>query len=145
MNGRGVLNAVGALVVFVGVAMLAPLGVAVAPLIIVAALASQLSAAVADMNGAGGLIADATVRRLPARAGYAVTAAVAIAITWTANIYEIIVYASKAFVLYYGLQCSLATLIAVRRETADGLRAVLFALGALLSIVVLVFGTAAAG
>lgn len=71
--------------------MLAPLGTVVAPLIIVMALASQLSAAVADMNGAGGLIADATVRRLSVRAGYAITAAVAIGITWTANIFEIIV------------------------------------------------------
>jgi len=125
--------------------MLAPLGVAVAPLIIIAALSSQLSAAVADMNGAGGLIADATVRRLSARAGYAVTAAVAIAITWTANIYEIIVYASKAFVFYYGLQSGLATLIAVRKDTANRLHAILFALGTLLSIVVLVFGTPAVG
>jgi hypothetical protein len=123
--------------------MLSPLGFAVAPLIIVAALASQLSAAVADMNGAGGLIADATVRRLSVRVGYVVTAAVAIAITWSANIYEIIVYASKAFVIYYGLQCSLAALVALRPATANRLHAILFAFGTALSLLVLVFGTPA--
>lgn len=124
--------------------MLAPLGVVVAPLIILAALASQLSAAVADMNGAGGLIADATMQSLSMRIGYVVTAAVAIAITWAANIYEIIVFASKAFVIYYGLQCSLAALVARRPETVNRFHALLFAFGALLSVIVLVFGTPAA-
>lgn len=123
--------------------MLAPLGVVVAPLIILAALASQLSAAVADMNGAGGLIADATMQSLSMRIGYAVTAAVAIAITWAANIYEIITYASKAFVIYYGLQCSLAALVALRPGTVNRLHAVLYAFGAMLTIIVLVFGTPA--
>jgi hypothetical protein len=95
------------------------------------------------MNGAGGLIADATVRRLSVRGGYVVTAAVAIAITWSANIYEIIVYASKAFVIYYGLQCSLAALVALRPGTANRLHAILFAFGTVLSLLVLVFGTPA--
>ena len=121
--------------------MLAPLGSVVAPLIIVMGLASQLSAAVADMNGAGGLIADATVRRLSVRVGYAITAAVAIGITWTANIFEIIVYASKAFVIYYALQCCLAAFVAIRPgATRNGRHAILFAFGTALSIVVLLFG-----
>jgi hypothetical protein len=126
--------------------MLAPLGTAVAPVVIYAALASQLSAAVADLNGAGGLLAGATAGRIPARAGYFATAVVALAITWMADIYEIIVYASKAFVIYYGLQCSLAALVASRpgasRSPMSGL---LFAGGAVLSILVLVFGIPADG
>lgn len=126
--------------------MLAPLGVIVAPLIIFAALASQLSAAVADMNGAGGLVADSTMRRVPVRVGYILTAAVALAITWVADIYEIIVYASKAFVVYYALQCCLAAFVAARRgEGHSPLRAALFAGGAILSLLVLVFGIPADG
>ena len=39
----------------------------------------------------------------------------AIAITWTANIYEIITYASKMFVIYYGLQALQAAMAAARR------------------------------
>jgi hypothetical protein len=126
--------------------MLAPLGVVVAPLIIFAALASQLSAAVADMNGAGGLLSAATIGRVPVRGGYVATAAVALAITWLADIYEIIVYASKAFVLYYGLQCSLAAFVAFRRGADfNPLRGLLFVSGTILSVLVLIFGVPADG
>jgi len=126
--------------------MLAPLGTVVAPLIIFAALASQLSAAVADMNGAGGLLGAATVGRVPVRGGYFATAAVALAITWLADIYEIIVYASKAFVLYYALQCSLAAFVAFRPGADfNPVRGLIFASGTVLSILVLVFGIAADG
>ncbi|MEJ2119187.1 MAG: hypothetical protein P8Z76_00500 [Alphaproteobacteria bacterium] len=126
--------------------MLAPLGVVVAPLIIFAALASQLSAAVADMNGAGGLLSAATIGRVPVRGGYVATAAVALGITWLADIYEIIVYASKAFVLYYGLQCSLAAFVAFRRGADFSLvRGMLFVSGTVLSIMVLIFGVPADG
>jgi len=126
--------------------MLAPLGTAVAPVVIYAALASQLSAAVADLNGAGGLLAGATAERVPARAGYLATAVVALAITWMADIYEIIVYASKAFVIYYGLQCSLAAVVAARPgAAASPARGLLFAAGTLLSILVLIFGIPADG
>ena len=121
--------------------LLAPLGMAVAPLIIMTALASQLSAAVADLNGAGGLIVSASAGRVAMAVGYALTAAAAIAITWIANIYEIIAYASKAFVLYYGLQ-SIVALVTMshsggwRRLLQSGL----FGFAVLVSIAVLIFG-----
>jgi hypothetical protein len=124
--------------------MLAPLGAVVAPLIIFAALASQLSAAVADMNGAGGLLSAATIGRVPVRGGYVATAAFALGITWLADIYEIIVYASKAFVIYYGLQCSVAAFVAFRRGANFNLvRGLLFVFGTVLSVLVLVFGVPA--
>jgi hypothetical protein len=126
--------------------MLVPLGTVVAPLIIFAALASQLSAAVADMNGAGGLLSAATIGRVPVRGGYVATATVALGITWLADIFEIISYASKAFVIYYGLQCSLAAFIAFRRGADFNLpRGLLFVLGTVLSVLVLVFGIPAHG
>jgi len=126
--------------------MLAPLGTVVAPLIIFAALASQLSAAVADMNGAGGLVESATRHRVKMRGGYLATAIVALGITWSADIYEIIVYASKAFVIYYGLQSALAAFVAARPgEGQSPARALLFAAGAALSLAVLIFGVPADG
>jgi hypothetical protein len=96
--------------------LLKPIGSAVAPLLILTALASQLSAAVADTNGAAGLLEEASGKRLNVRIGNLITALVAIGITWTANIYEIITYASKMFVLYYGLQALQAALAAGRRR-----------------------------
>lgn len=125
---------------------LEPLGLVVAPLIILVAITSQLSAAVADMSGAGGLLSTATSNRLSTRIGYAVTSAVAIIITWTANIYEIIVFASKAFVVYYALQCSLAAFVAIR--PGDGrspLKAAVFVGGTVVSVLVLAYGIPAQG
>ena len=121
--------------------LLAPLGMAVAPLIIMTALASQLSAAVADLNGAGGLIVSASAGRVAMAVGYALTAAAAIAITWIANIYEIIAYASKAFVLYYGLQ-SIVALVTMSHTGGWRrlLKAGLFGFAVLVSIAVLIFG-----
>lgn len=116
--------------------LLRPVGTAVVPLLILTALASQLSAAVADMNGAGGLLAGASGGRLRVRLGNLITALVAIAITWLANIYEIITYASKMFVIYYALQSLQAALVAGRRGhwwRASGFAAgVLFALAVIL-------------
>lgn len=96
--------------------MLAPLGMALAPMVILAALASQLSAAVADTNGAGGLLSEVTGGRLSVNLGNAATAAVAIFIIWVADIYEIIAFASQAFALYYALESAQAAYSAYRRQ-----------------------------
>ncbi len=117
--------------------MLSPVGEAIAPLIIVAALASQSSAAVADMNGAAGLLSEASGRRISVNFGNLITALVAVAITWTTNIYEIIAYASKAFVIYYALQSAQAACSAWQLGHYG--RAVLFALAVLIAGVVLIF------
>jgi hypothetical protein len=124
--------------------MLAPLGVLVAPLVIVAAVASQLSAAVADMNGASGMLSAATSRRVSTAVGYVMTAAVALLVTWSANIFEIIAYATKAFVAYYALQCALAALMALRNGPQRSLGlAALFGAATLLALVITVFGVPA--
>ena len=77
-------------------------------LLILAALVAQFSAAVADTGGAGGLLAELTSDRIAPRTGYAILAAFGIALTWSADIYAIIAYASRAFALYYALQCAIA-------------------------------------
>lgn len=125
--------------------ILAPLGWAVSPVIIVTALASQLSAAVADMNGAGGLIRSASGDRVAVKWGYVGTAAVAILITFSANILEIIVYASKAFVLYYGLQSLTAAILALRHGNRDYGRSAAYALAVVIAGMVLWLGVPAEG
>lgn len=117
--------------------MLAPVGSALAPMLIIAALASQSSAAVADMNGAAGLLSETTRRRIPVNIGNLITALVAILITWVGNIYEIITYASKAFVVYYALQSAQASYGAWRQRHYG--RAALFALGVVIAVIVIVF------
>lgn len=118
--------------------LLTPLGWAVSPLIIIAALASQFSAGVADMSGAGGLVSETARRRVSARWGYLLTATVAIVITWSTDIFGIIAFASRAFVVYYGIQ----SLIAARLSTTTARRYSYFA-AALLAAIAVVLGRAA--
>lgn len=122
--------------------MLRPLGSAVAPMLVVAALASQSSAAIADMNGAGGLIAEASGGRVAVRWANLLVAGVAVAITWAGGIYQIITWASKAFVAYYGLQ-SLQALLAARTARAPA-QVALYALGVILALAVIVLAKPAA-
>ncbi len=121
--------------------MLAPLGALVMPVIVVMALASQLSAAVADTSGAGGLIAESTGKRIPVNIGHLATALVAIAITWSADIYQIITYASQAFVAYYALQSVQAALSAWRLHKRG--RAAVFVVAVVIALLVVGFAVPA--
>ena len=78
------------------------------PLLIVAALSAQFSAAVADTGGSGGLVTELTKGRLGTGQSYAVLVAVGLALTWGADVFAIIAYASRAFAAYYAVQAAIA-------------------------------------
>ncbi|MCF6343097.1 MAG: hypothetical protein L3J15_00265 [Devosiaceae bacterium] len=120
--------------------LLKPLGILLAPLLILAAMASQLSAAVADMNGSGGLLREASGKKFNPHWGYAISAIASLIIIWIANIYEIIAFASKAFILYYGLQSLQAVLAIINgKSKAAKWRIVVYGLGIILAILVIIF------
>ncbi|MEN8131150.1 MAG: hypothetical protein ABFS45_13355 [Pseudomonadota bacterium] len=77
-------------------------------MLIVAAIMSQFSAAVADTVGAGSLASESSNGRLPTNKGYVVVSFLAIVLVWTADLLDIISVASRAFALYYLLQCFVA-------------------------------------
>ena len=77
-------------------------------MLIVAAIMSQFSAAVADTVGAGSLASESSHGKIKTNIGYLVVSIFAIALVWTADLLEIISYASRAFALYYLLQCFVA-------------------------------------
>jgi len=77
-------------------------------MLIVAAVMSQFSAAVADTAGSGGLLSEFSRRRMTPSIGYALVTATAIVLVWSATIFEIITIASRAFAFYYLLQCVVA-------------------------------------
>lgn len=104
-------------------------------LLVAAAVASQLSAAIADMSGAGGLLNELASWMSP-RWAYVAVAAVAIGLTWSVDLFGIIAIASRAFAVYYALQCGVASRLARERP----LRSALYALGAALALVVVLFG-----
>lgn len=77
-------------------------------LLVVAALSAQFSAAIADTGGCGGLVEELTDHRVVQKRAYIVLAVIGIALTWWADIFEIISYASRAFAFYYALQAGIA-------------------------------------
>jgi hypothetical protein len=92
--------------------MTKPVAVVLPILIAVAAVGSQFSAAVADNEGAGGLIEEITQHKVRIRYAYLSILLVTVVLTWSSNINEIIAYASRAFALYYSLQCAVAWVVA---------------------------------
>jgi hypothetical protein len=119
-----------------------PVAVVLPLLLSIAAIGSQFSAAVADNSGAGGLIEEITHRKLPIRFAYLLILVVTVALTWETDVNGIIAYASRAFALYYMLQCVVAVLVA--RQVSDlrgrGLRVVIFAALALVCLLVFALG-----
>jgi hypothetical protein len=106
-------------------------------MLVVAAFAAQFSAAVADTVGCGGLVVEISSRRVHATAGYMAVVAGGFLLTWTADVFEIIAYASRAFAVYYAAQAAIATLLAAQRRSA---KAFFFGAMALLGVAMALFG-----
>ena len=94
------------------VEMTAPVATLLPVLISIAAVGSQFSAAVADNEGAGGLIEDIAHHRVPIRYAYLLILIVTVVLTWETDVNQIIAYASRAFALFYMLQCLVAFIVA---------------------------------
>jgi len=88
-------------------------------LIAVAAIGSQFSAAVADNSGAGGLLEDITHKKLPIRYTYLLILIITVTLTWSANVNEIIAYASRAFALFYMFQSMVAFIVALQHKKLE--------------------------
>ncbi len=111
-------------------------------LLVIGAVGSQFSAAVADTIGSGGLVEEVTRGKVHHHVTYAMVAGLALVLLWTSNIFAVIAYASRAFALYYAVQSALAALHAWDPEH-DGRKAgkaALFGLMALLMLVTAIFG-----
>lgn len=81
-----------------------PVAVVLPMMLIVTALMSQFSAAVADMGGGGGLLRENSHGRLSTKVGYLSVSACSILLIWAVDLTEIITLASRAFATYYFLQ-----------------------------------------
>ena len=85
-----------------------------APLIIAAGL-SQFSAAVADTLAAAANLEELTRQRISQRWGYLLVGGTAMVLAWTGSTFEVIALASRAFALYYLLQCMVALSVCSNR------------------------------
>ncbi|WKE67004.1 hypothetical protein PVT67_07135 [Gallaecimonas kandeliae] len=120
--------------------MVTPVAVVLPLLISIAAIGSQFSAAVADTSGAGGLIEDIVHRRLSPRYAYLAILLITLMLTWNTNVNEIIAYASRAFALFYMLQCAVAFAVAWDEKGLKRRRRKLVLFGCCALACALVFG-----
>jgi hypothetical protein len=118
------------------------------PLVLIGgAIFAQLSAAIADAIGAGGLIEQLSRKAIDHRHAYPVVALVGIGLTWSLNVFGVIALASRAFALFYALQCLVAAGVALVAPKVNRrwLRAAGFIALAAFATAVVVFGVPAAG
>ena len=107
------------------------------------AIASQFSASVADSIGASGLITESTEKRINANHAYILIGAVSVLVIWTGDVVSVVALASRAFALFYALQCVVAVLIA--RHRGENAKSALFGLLAAFSFAVVILGIPAGG
>lgn len=82
------------------------------------AVTSQLSAAIADSIGSGGLLVEVSRRKLSVRAAFIAASALSIVVVWLTNPFEVIALSSRAFAAYYAAQALIA--IWVSKRTGAG-------------------------
>lgn len=114
-------------------------------LLVIAAVAAQFSAAVADTGGCGGLAEEASRGRIRAKISYLMIGAAGIALTWVADIYSIIAYASRAFAVYYALQCAIAAVFAAQDNSAGKHRSAYYTMLSIFALAIVIFGRSAEG
>jgi hypothetical protein len=114
-------------------------------MLIIAAVMSQFSAAVADTLGAGGLVVEESNNNVSQRSSYLILMSLAIALVWLINVFEIISLASRAFAFYYFAQTLVAMMVPRGNSAIFNYlcRQFLFSLLALSLLWITVFATAA--
>lgn len=100
------------------VSSLTPVAIVLPAILMIAALMSQFSAAVADTGGGGGLLAENSAHRLSSRFGYICVCVSSILLVWAVDLLAIIALASRAFAAYYLVQTIIA-LVANHRSTKE--------------------------
>jgi hypothetical protein len=118
-------------------------GPGLAVLVLIGAAFSQISAAVADSIGSSGLLCEVSRDRLGLRQAFILAGALAIAVVWVTNPYEIIALASRAFALFYALQCVLALMVSVRTGAGGFFRSAGIALIGVICVIAMLAGAPA--
>lgn len=82
--------------------------------VLIGAVSSQLSAAIADSIGSGGLLVEVSRRKLNIRTAFITAAALSIAVVWLTDPFSVIALSSRAFALFYAMQAVLALWVSIR-------------------------------
>lgn len=108
------------------------------------AVASQLSAAVADSIGASGLLSQTSHQHITPKQAYLLIGVVSCIIIWATDVVSIVALASRAFAVFYALQCLVASLCA-HHHRKDRAKVYYFGALALVCTLVAIFGTPSGG
>lgn len=112
-------------------------------LLVAAALSAQFSAAVADASGAGGLVEEVSRGKVKSKQAYVILGVIGAGLTWGANVFQIIAYASKAFAIYYAIQSAIALVGDYKKAGGLTWRTPIFAGLCLIGIAIVLFGISA--
>jgi hypothetical protein len=104
------------------------------PLVVIAAIASQLSAAVADTTGGGEMLTGSSRMAPSAGVGYVAVTSAAIAVIWLADVFAIISLASRAFAAYYLIQTLMVVFVLAKDRSIPNRAVRLVGFGSLLLI-----------
>ena len=96
--------------------------------LIIAAVLSQFSAAVADTIGGGGNMVEATKQHVDSRHAYLIICGIAVIVAFFSTL-TVLALASRAFAFYYTLQCLVAFNVSKDRNQRIGIALVAAALG----------------
>lgn len=111
--------------------------------VLAGAVSSQLSAAVADSIGSGGLVNEVSRRRISVPLAFALAGAFAVVIVWLTDPFEVVALSSRAFALFYALQCALALIVSVKAGQGGMVQRVGFVAVGLICVVAAAVGAPA--
>lgn len=113
--------------------------------VLVGAVSSQLSAAIADSIGSGGLLVEVSRRRLGVRQAFMAAAALSIAVVWLTDPFSVIALSSRAFALFYAMQALIALWVSLRTGAGGAAARAGFAVVGLICVVAALAGAPAEG
>lgn len=113
--------------------------------VLVGAVSSQLSAAIADSIGSGGLLVEVSRRKLSVRNAFIAASALSIAVVWLTDPFSVIALSSRAFALFYAMQALLALWVSFRTGAGSTVARIGFVLVGLVCVVAALAGAPAEG
>ena len=113
--------------------------------VLAGAVSSQLSAAVADSIGSGGLVNEVSRRKISVPLAFTLAGALAVLVVWLTDPFQVVALSSRAFALFYAMQCVLALLVSVRSGVGSLLYRVGFVAVGVICLVAVFVGAPAEG
>lgn len=113
--------------------------------VLAGAVSSQLSAAVADSIGSGGLVNEVSRRKISVQLAFTLAGALAILIVWLTDPFEVVALSSRAFALFYAMQCVLAIMVSIRGGAGSVLHRAGFVAVGIICLVAVFVGAPAEG